>query len=68
MKVEEANFTITAVPSGHMTEALTVSCLRVAFVYTPGGSSGIAAACLKEQKKGKKKNKFIVITMKILYC
>lgn len=44
LEIEEANFTITAVPSGHVIEAVTTSCLRVAFVRVPRGSGRIAAA------------------------
>lgn len=49
LQVEEANFTITAIPSGSMTEAQTISCLRVAFIHTPRGSGGVAAARYKKQ-------------------
>lgn len=44
LEVEEANFTVTTIPSGHMTEAQAISCLRVALIYMPRGSSRIAAA------------------------
>lgn len=44
LEVEEADLTVAAVPSGHVTEAVAASCLRVALVHLPRRSSRTATA------------------------
>ncbi len=63
LEVEEATFAVTTIPSCHMTEALTASCLRVAFVYMAEGSSRIAGARYREQM-----HHFKFHNNKLLHC
>lgn len=51
LKVEEADFTVTAIPPGHMTETSTISSHRVAFINRPRGTCCIAATRWRKQIK-----------------
>lgn len=49
LEVKESDFTVTAIPSSHVTEALTASCVGVAFIHMPRCSVRIAVACYGKQ-------------------